>query len=210
VLEEEDRRYRVGLITIAWATSALQGKSLVDHSRDLLRRMGNVTGETSFVVVRTDTSGMCIALEESSTPVRHTVDLGHRVPLYVGSTGWVFLAFDPYFADLSLEQMVRYWPETSLDELQVVLQEVRSARESGYAISINSSGMGASGISVPVFDAAGVMIAAMGITGPDQRVTIEMIQDELRPLLLEAAAELSMRLGLISGRYGSTQPWTER
>jgi len=210
VLEQEDRRFRVGVVTVAWAASALQGMGMVDHSHEVLRRLRDATGETSFVVVRSGLNRICIAVEESTIPVRHTVDLGYRVPLYVGSTGWVFLAFDQYFAELSLEKMEAYWPEVFSGEFKVVLDEVRIARQKGYAISINSSGIGASGISVPVLDGNDGMVAAMGITGPHQRVTAEMIKDELRPLVLEGATELSRRLGLMSGRHRITHERKEK
>lgn len=200
VLEQEDRQFRVGFAAVAWAASALQGKGIVDNARDVLRRLRDATGETSFLVVRTGTSRMCVAVEESTTPIRHTVDLGYRVPLHVGSTGWVFLAFDEHFSGLSLEQMVQYWSDVPVDELQAVLHEVRTARAAGYAVSVNSSGIGASGISVPVLDGANAMLAAIGVTGPCQRVTMETIEGTLRPLVLDAAAELAKRLELVPRR----------
>lgn len=199
VLEQVDNKFRVGWTAVAWAASALQGGGLVEHARGVLRQLRDTTGETSFLVVRSGTSRMCIAVEEPAVPIRHTVEIGNRVPMRRGSTGWVFLAFDEYFAGLSMEQMAQYWPDVATEELEEVFKNVQLTRAAGYATSANLAGMGSAGITAPVFG-GGSMLAAIGVTGPQQRVTTEIIDSTIRPLVLEMATELGKRLEFVPGR----------
>lgn len=195
VLEREGSRFRIGLATVAWAASALHGKSLVDLAHPVLARLRDATGETAYLVVRSGTHRICVAVEQSATPVRHAVEVGELVPLHGGSTGWVFLAFDTAFSHLSVDRMVELWPGAPVSYLGQVMDEVERARRAGYAVSSNWRVEGAAGIAVPVFDANKEMVAAVGLTGPCQRVTTEVL-DKLQPLVRAAATDLAQLLGV--------------
>jgi DNA-binding IclR family transcriptional regulator len=78
------------------------------------------------------------------------------------------------------------------EELGVELEKIR---KQGYAMSEQEYHDGIRGVAAPVYDHLGNVVAAVSITGPVYRFSEERIKSELLPLVLEAAAEMSRRLG---------------
>jgi DNA-binding IclR family transcriptional regulator len=50
-------------------------------------------------------------------------------------------------------------------------------------------------VAVPVRDYSGGVIAALSVSGPSFRMTHELVEQSVAPLLVQAAAELSRKLG---------------
>ena len=70
----------------------------------------------------------------------------------------------------------------------------RTVREQGYAVAVDELEVGLTAIAAPVRNAHDDVICSMSISGPTFRLTAERV-NEVLPLLVEAADELSHRLG---------------
>ena len=67
-------------------------------------------------------------------------------------------------------------------------------REQGYAVATDELEIGLAAVAAPVRNAHGDVIASMSVSGPTFRLPEKRIE-EIVPLVIEAADEVSHRLG---------------
>lgn len=147
-----------------------------------------------------------IAQAESARPLRRTyTDLGSPRPPYQGAPGKLLLAF----ADDRLRQRVLDGQLTTAEggELDVedLASELETIRQDGFALSLQERVPGVVALAVPVRDHRGVVAAGLSISIPSVRAGRDELLD-LVPLALEAAAQLSERLGYTGGPPVSLTP----
>jgi len=84
-------------------------------------------------------------------------------------------------------------PGTQTDpvKLNKMFAEIRNH---GYAIDDEESEQGMRGIGAPLRDIAGQVVAAIGIGGPSQRLTLKKLRS-LAPVLTSTADAISTQLG---------------
>jgi DNA-binding IclR family transcriptional regulator len=80
---------------------------------------------------------------------------------------------------------------STVEALQAQLAEIR---ESGYAFNRGEWTARIRGVSPPIRDATGKVIAAVGISMPAERLPIRAVQD-LAPKVVECGQEISCALG---------------
>ena len=73
-------------------------------------------------------------------------------------------------------------------------EELELTRVRGYATAVDELELGLSAMAAPVHGADSAVVAALSITAPTIRLPAERAE-QLAPVLLEQAAELSRRLG---------------
>jgi DNA-binding IclR family transcriptional regulator len=111
-------------------------------------------------------------------------------PLHCTALGKSMLAFSdvPIPAELPRKTARTY---TDPQQLRLHLEQIR---HQGYAVDDEELETGVRCLAVPVYDYSGKAIAAMGISGPAVRVSLERVPD-LGALLRESSAALSVTLG---------------
>jgi DNA-binding IclR family transcriptional regulator len=72
--------------------------------------------------------------------------------------------------------------------------ELASVRERGWAATIEELEIGLNALAAPIQDGTGEVVAAVGVSGPSYRLTVESFPDAAAHLLA-AAREISTRLG---------------
>lgn len=182
-------------------SQALPMEDLPASSRSTIEWLARETGESVMLGVPTRDGNEIFYVEviNSATPLRFTVPLGHKRPLYAAASGQVLLAYR------SREELTRYLAETDFQQLtretlgrEQLPGQLAKVREHGVVFDRNSSFMGASAIASPCFNHTGAVQGAISIAGPTER--IEHALDRLRLLSLEAGENISRRLGYI-GSY---------
>ncbi|MBA4494894.1 IclR family transcriptional regulator [Paenactinomyces guangxiensis] len=165
----------------------------LDHSDDPavlflpeMERLRDDLDETVSLYVRDGKERIRIQAVESKQAIRRVAPVGARMPLSVGASSKVLVAY----GDEELRQQVLsdpLWPSgIDQEEYQAQLKEIR---EKGYAISVEEREVGTAAVSVPVFNREGRLIAALAVSGPVSRMNVEkMIQ--FAPRLKDAAEEM--------------------
>lgn len=132
---------------------------LLNASSTILPRLREITGESVQLYRREGTTRICIAALEPPAGLRDTVPVGTRLPMTAGSGAKVLLAF----GDASTQQAVlptAVFTERNLSEV----------RRRGWAQSVAERESGVASVSAPVRDREGMVIAAVSVSGPIDRM----------------------------------------
>lgn len=162
-----------------------------------VRALAERTSETVHLSVLDGYEVLYLDKIDSPQPVRSYSRIGGRAPAYAVATGKALLAHAPQDAlkDLA-KKLVRHTPRT-ITGLEALLKDLRRVRETGYAINRGEWRESVHGLASPVFDGTGQAAAALGISGPGERLNSKRIR-EYAPVVMEAAANVSRALGFHS------------
>lgn len=177
-------RYRLGLVLLGWAGLVSAELGLVEAARPVLEALRDATGESAQLFVRDGDRRLCVAASERPAGLRDTVPVGALLPVDRGSGGKVLLAFAP---DGALPGPVGVDPA-----------ELEAIRRRGWAASVAEREEGVCSVSAPVLDAAGRVHAALGVSGPVNRMGRQPGKRLAEPVVA-AARELERRAGLVPG-----------
>lgn len=122
--------------------------------------------------------------------------IGHVAPMHCTGAGKLFLQdYDPikikqYIASKGLPKFTEHTITTE-DEL---VEIIKIAKINGYCFDNEECEIGMRCIAAPVRDFTGKVVACISVSGPISRMSDITIFENL-PFLLEAASELSVRMG---------------
>ena len=160
-------------------------------------RLRDVVGESVHLYVRQRDRRICVSAVEGNYELRHFTQVGKPLPLSVGASGKVLLAFaDPATQAQELRRVARE-PLTprapTADELVAQLEQIR---QTDWSMSFGEREEGLAAAAVPIRNQAGTVHAALSISGPTARLTAERFEG-LREDLTAAAAGISRAQGWI-------------
>jgi DNA-binding IclR family transcriptional regulator len=159
----------------------------------ILEQLSRDTGQTSYLLVRSQNSATCLARVDGQTQIRtFLLEVGDRWPLGRGAGGMAILAaLDPDEAEAilvqNLDQLTQREDETALRA------RLAATRASGIARHANLLLQDVSGMGKAVFDRAGrpIMAISMGYVS----LWMDAVQErDTRNHLVQAAGLLSRRL----------------
>jgi IclR family pca regulon transcriptional regulator len=137
-----------------------------------------------------------VAKATSQRLVNVAIEVGSRIPAYCLSSGRVLLAaltddaLDRWLAEV---EPVRFTETTvtAKDELRALILQVR---EAGWAIVDQEYELGYRSLSVPIRDRADTVVAALNVSCPSPRVSIDAMRENVLPQALETAAHVGSLL----------------
>ena len=184
------------------ASDALGSAALI--ARPELTAIWQATAETVTLNMRMGLERVCIAELRSPHPLLHTAGVGSRIPLHVGASGKVILAFTDDEQRERLLGCLTYESITSatISDRQQLAEELALVRERGWATSIGERIPGAAGVSVPVLGESGLVLS-LSLLGPAERLTEER-RSGIVGLLLETARSIEAREKAASVRESTT------
>jgi len=166
------------------------------EAHPFLQQLVAASGETANLSIRDNGEAIYIDQVQSARVVRIFAEIGRRVPLHSTGCGKVLLAFlEPaershYAAEHGLPA---YTPHTitTTQELERALAEIR---QRDFATDNEEQDEGVRCVAAPVRDHTSAVVAAISLSGPVSRVTMDRIP-ELAKLLVSTCAQLSAALG---------------
>lgn len=146
-----DGKFRLGRRLILWGSGTGLADTLVDAASDVLSALSLKTGESAQLFIRDGSSRVCIAAFDRPTGLRDTVPIGAVLSLQAGSGAKALMA----------------WASEGGSSANTA--ELAQVRRRGWAESVAEREAGVASVSAPVFDGAGVVVAAVGVSGPIDR-----------------------------------------
>lgn len=159
-----------------------------------MERLVNLSGETVHLSILDRGEVVYIDKVDSPQPVRAYSKIGGRAPAYCVATGKALLAHAPPGVTREVLENLRRYTEHTLSTPEALDAELRRVRECGYAINRGEWRDGVGGIAAPIRDARGAVIAAIGISGPVERLRPRTVK-QLAPEVMQVAAAVSLGLG---------------
>ncbi len=191
VCSEETGRWSIGVAVVDMAQSA-GTDTVMALARPGLERLSLQTGETAALAVWR-MGGLTYVDEVVPPAIVAATWLGQTVPLHATSTGKVLLAFgDPQVVPRLPRRGLERFTDTTITTGAALDKELGRTRLLGFATCRGEYEASAWGVSAPVVDNAGRLLAILSIWGPGTRVSDARLE-VLGPLVHSAAATLLER-----------------
>lgn len=185
---------RPKILTLGY--SYLSSTPLTVSSQPYLNNISRTLGESCSLAVLDDNEVLYVARSAASRVMSVALNTGSRLPAYCTSLGRVMLSHLPD------DQLKAYFEKVKLRALtdktvvsQKRLREILAGvRETGYAVIDEELEVGLRSIAVPVRGASGNVLAALNVGAQAARVSRRQMEEEILPVLLRGAQELSVLL----------------
>jgi DNA-binding IclR family transcriptional regulator len=199
VVDPNEKRYSLGPGVMRMAKMLLERddiQKVYEASAPFMSALRASTGETVGLHRVLGNHRACVAELVSFHTVRTQTSVGGLQPLHAGAASKSLIAW------MSVSERDRLLPTGSYEVMtaatprdrQSLESELRTVREHGYAVSCGESVSGAAALSAPIFDGRRNVVAALNITGPVERWTVDNMQRHV-PELLDAVRTVSTYLG---------------
>lgn len=190
VAQEPDRSYRASLKL--WRV----GMAVMNHSRlaslclSAMIRLRQASGESVHLSLLDGIRVLYIDKIDSDQSVRAYTERGGTAPLHCVATGKILLAHNyATLRDPVSHALASHTPRTITD-IAALDAEVKNVRKLGYAVNAGEYRIDVAGIAAPIVSGDGSVVAAIGISGPIQRLSRSRMK-ELIPEVVEAARAAS-------------------
>jgi len=195
-VEQSDGLFRLRPRVLELGFAYLSGLTLPEVAQPHMDRLSQALHESCSVSVLDGDDLVYVGRVHARMIMKAAISVGSRYPAYPTSMGRVLLAnarpawLADYLGRVTLRPLTPV-TETDVDRLRRVLLAVRA---DGYAVVDQELELGLRSVAVPVHDRTGTVVAAMNISAPLERGTVEEITVDLLPPLLGAAAALEADL----------------
>lgn len=194
--DEGTKKYRVSRQLLALGYAAIGGQRLVQAAAPILLALREETGETAILGTLAGNRGVVLDQEPSSFPVKVVIEIGHAFPLHTAAPAKAMLAFMNDNARQAILAQITFqrYTRRTLTTPVAFLRELRKVREQGHAVDRGEESETFHCVAAPVFDHHGQPVAAIWISGPADRLTIDGL-DHSAIIVKRHAAQLSLQLG---------------
>lgn len=191
---EERGKYRLGMGILRLAGATTARLDVVQEARPICRKLASTSRETVNIAVLSGRAALYLDQVAGASSLQPHNWIGQHIPLHATSNGKVLLSG---LAEDELNETLGSLPAytaatiTTKKRLRAEVDEVRAR---GYATAVDELEVGLTALAAPIKNAHGDVIASLSLSGPTFRLDAARVE-ELLPALLEAAGEVSHRLG---------------
>lgn len=194
--EEESGKYQLGLTILGLTNVVLKSTDLRQKAYPVMRRLRDECGETINLFILRNLKRVCIESVTGPNLLQMQASIGDQLPLYLGASGKVILAYQPeaVIQKVCEETGLRPYTINSIRNCRELFTELERIRSQGYALSNGEREIGICSISAPIWNYKGEVEGAVSISGPETRMTHSR-HGQLIKLVTEAAKEISAAIG---------------
>ena len=198
---EPDRRYRLTLGVTRLGLATLAATGLREHARRYIEELCRCSFFTISLAVL---DGPEILHLDRVASARHRgargeerLRAGSRLPAHCTAMGKLLLAHCPPSERSRHLREIGLTTETpaTITGKQALRRALARIRTEGFAVNDEEFASGAHAVAVPIHDAGGEVIAALGMTAPSTAISLASLVEQLKPHLLLTAGRISGRLG---------------
>lgn len=196
---KDSKKYRIGRRLFTLAASSLDELELINLATPILEELTRATGESGHLAVRSGDDVVVIAKTSGAGAFQLADRVGVVRPAHCTALGKVLLAALPqpelerYFRTCEL----RPFTAKTIVEAEPLLRQIDEVRRDGIAFDDGEFNAEIRCVAVPVYDLTSQVVAAIGISGPIWRLSLQALQEKARHVR-SAAARLSQEFGFNS------------
>ena len=187
------KRWVLSPRSLSLANAYLTGHPLIEQATTHLVDLNQVSGESVSLSEPDDTDMVYIARFPSRKRFFIHMPIGHRLPMYCTAAGRAYLsALPPAEANDILRRSVirKFTPMTTIDPDRIWAL-IDAARKAGYAWGDQEAYRGDLTLGAAILGDDGRPIAAVNISGPTSRWTMDTLRSKFSSVLLETARAAS-------------------
>ncbi|WP_030340508.1 IclR family transcriptional regulator [Streptomyces sp. NRRL S-1022] len=190
-------KYQLGAALLHLGTSYLDVNELRSRSLNWADALAARSGEA--VRLGTPLEGQVLIVHHVFRPddTFQTLDVGALLPLHASSLGKVLLAYGTAVVEPGREPALEAYTRHTLVDPERLARALAEVREVGWAAEVQEMSMGEAGLAAPIRGHGGLVVGAIGLSGPVERICDG--QGHPRPplisLIREASRAISRDLG---------------
>ncbi|XHO06085.1 Pca regulon regulatory protein [Ralstonia syzygii] len=189
----ETRNYGLTSKVLQFSYNYIRANELIDKASPYLLDISRQLGETTNLQELDGHEIVFVA----RFPGRHLVNVdivvGARLPAMFTASGIAILSRLPEQQAREILSQTRLEPMTHFTEINPdkLLERIRIAARRGYAVVENETVLGDISVAAPITDHDGIAVAAINISVPTTRWSIERVEAELAKHVQVAATSIS-------------------
>jgi IclR family acetate operon transcriptional repressor len=189
------KRYGVGRGIAEVTRSMVLKYEFSRHATPFLERLVEQTAETASLAALYGPNVIYLKQVESPSAMRVSHGVGSLVPLHCTAVGKIFLAD---FAPRTLRDTLQHtgleaFTPRSITSNKTLERELALVRKKGYALDDEEFTLGARCIAVPLRGSSSTVIAALGVSAPSSRLTLDKVS-ALAAIVRETAEAFAAQL----------------
>jgi IclR family transcriptional regulator, pca regulon regulatory protein len=191
------RRYRLSWKMLQLHDVTASILDYADMARPYLEDLASALGESTGMAVLDDTDVRYAIRVSSSRIVSANIPPGSMFPPHATAMGKVLLAaLEPAVVrELAVQRPFERFTPTTVTAVDELLGHLRDVAKQGYAVSNEEWEPGLRSLAAPVHTRDGRVAAAVCVTVVRPGVTIQMMERDCLPGLLQTAEAISTELG---------------
>lgn len=189
------KRYFLGPLLLELGQAASRQLNVRELCTPALRRLAELTGDTSFLFVRDGNDAVCIERIQGGYHIQTPfVPVGGRHPLGVSAGGLALLSalLDDEISEIVAANKSRLTHYGALTDKELT-KLVKDAQRRKYALISEKAVAGVSAVGLPVYNQTDIPIAAFAVAATTDRMDNKR-QKEIVPILRQQTEEASRML----------------
>lgn len=189
-------KYCFGLKLLSLSRTALENLDLRHLGRPYLRKLAQETRLTVHMAILERGEAVIIDKIEAPGLVKLATWVGRRMDVNCTGVGKALIAFLPKeeFDQQIRGKVLAKHNDQSIVSIRALERELTEVRNLGYSFDDEEDEIGLRCIGAPIFDSAGVVLAALSVSGTTSQLPLESVSDVAKKVK-QAADAISSNFG---------------
>ncbi|SEM73700.1 IclR family transcriptional regulator [Paenibacillus sp. OV219] len=172
------KKYKLGLSLMKYGFLMWDSLMFRSVARPYIEELSQKTRETVYLASRENNEGVYIDSIDSPQILKISEPIGLRLPLYIGASNRVILAYMPHKLQEQLLRGVDWAKVPSLKPLtlEYVKADLQRIRAQGYSVTTGEATEGTTGIAAPIFSYERTVVGSINVAGPELRFQTDTIE----------------------------------
>ena len=169
---------------------------MISAAHTYLAQLARQSGETATLSEPAGTHMVYLAQVLTTQHIPVLTPVGTQVPLYASSCGRAYLSQLPAQEARKRLQQAPMPARTraTLTTVEQVMERLALCQQTGYATNCEELFLGDMGVGAPILNSKGQPVAAVHLSPPTSRWTLEQVQQKLAPMVIECARAISQSI----------------
>ena len=195
--DQVTKKYRLTVKVLDLQQAALNALDVARHALPSMERLNEQVEESVSVAVLERREIRYIARVPARRIMSINLEVGSKLPAHATSMGKVLLS------GLSADELKEMYgsgemapfTKNTITQLGALQESLEQVRADGFALADEELELGLRSVSAPIRDHNATIIAAMNVSASTARISVDELRDNIAPLLIAAANEISVRIG---------------
>lgn len=197
VKEEETDKYKLGLQILFLSRNMLNNSNIISIAKPYLEKLSQDVNETVHLCIEDRGEVIYVDKIESNQTIRMYSRIGSRAPMYCTAVGKILLSGKNSDDFNEIVSSISFIPKTAttITSKEAFIEEIDQVKQQGFALDNSENEESLRCIAAPIFDHRGKIIASFSISGPANRVTMDLVDERLIELVKQYSNAISRNLG---------------